>query len=64
MKVNHIFFSTLIIACVGTLGQVKAQSKFNPAYKLDQVIYNVSDDKIRDVLEKEKGKTIFKKVNP
>ena len=61
MKVNHIFFSTLIIACVGTLGQANAQSDFSPAYKLERVVYNISDDKIREVLEKEKEKTAFKK---
>ncbi|MGV3508377.1 MAG: hypothetical protein ACO1N7_03735 [Sphingobacteriaceae bacterium] len=61
MKVNHIFFSTLIVACVGSLGQAKAQLQFNPSYQLDRVVYNISDDKIREVLENEKEKTAFKK---
>ncbi|MFD2164347.1 hypothetical protein ACFSJU_18215 [Paradesertivirga mongoliensis] len=62
MKINRIFFSTVIVACIGTLGQAKAQSNFNPEYKLDRVVYNISDDKIREVLENEKEKTAFKKA--
>lgn len=61
MKVNHIFFSTLVVACFATLGQAKAQSNLNPVYKLDRVAYKVSDDKIREVLANENEKTAFKK---
>lgn len=46
---------------IGLINQSKAQSSFNPAYKLDKVFYKISDDKIRQVLENEKERTAFKK---
>jgi hypothetical protein len=61
MKTNHIFFSTVVVAYFGMLNQAKAQSDLNPVYKLDRVVYNVSDNKIREVLENEKENTAFKK---
>lgn len=53
------FILTAIIAFIAS--SIQAQSKLDPTYKLDRVVYKVSDDKIREALQGEKERTSFKK---
>ena len=59
MKTPLFFILAAIIVFVATSGQ--AQPKFNPTYKLDRIVYKISDNKIREAVQAEKEKTSFKK---
>ncbi|HWV73859.1 MAG TPA: hypothetical protein VN040_19200 [Pseudosphingobacterium sp.] len=64
MKLKSLLFPTLIAGVMFLTTTAKSQTEKPLEYKLERVIYNISNDKIREVLEAEKSNTSFKKGQP
>lgn len=64
MKLKSLLAPTLLTGAMFLTTIVKSQTEKPTEYKLERVIYSVSNDKIREVLEAEEPNTSFKKGEP
>jgi hypothetical protein len=64
MKLRSLLTPALLSGILFSAITAKSQTQKVPEYKLEKVVYNINNDKIRDILETEKSNTSFKKGEP
>lgn len=57
---NNVFPIIVLLVALLSVKAVVASLKENPDRKLKKVVFNIKDDLVRQVVEKEKNATLFK----